>query len=125
MRAGAPPHASSQVMIYSRAGRFGYVVYHVVDFLRTNGGTSMFVGSCCATACMSVLNLAFCLDATGKLVKFLKMDTKSKDLQETANALLVSTTGIHGAFQLTRAKANWGKLKGLYRMGSFQTRKKN
>ncbi|CAE8700097.1 unnamed protein product [Polarella glacialis] len=66
------------LMIYSRALRYGFVVYKVVAFLYAEGGTVMFVGSCVTALLMSLLNALLVCDSAGKLVKFLPMSVKKE-----------------------------------------------
>mmetsp|Transcript_168183 Transcript_168183/g.535197 ORF Transcript_168183/g.535197 Transcript_168183/m.535197 type:complete len:261 (+) Transcript_168183:334-1116(+) len=109
------------LMVYSRALRYGFVVYNIVAFLYAEGGTVMFVGSCVATLLMSLLNALFVFDVAGKLVKFLTMsirkDAQPAVLRAASSELLVATTGIHGMRQLTRARHDWAKLRGAFALG--------
>merc|ERR1711972_642132 len=108
-------------MFYSRAARYPCVIYHVVMVLYAEAGTVMFVCGCVAAAFMSVINILLVADSAGKLVKFFRMciakDASPALIRRSSSRMLVSSTGIHGAHQLTQARSQWAKLRGAYSMG--------
>lgn len=108
-------------MFYSRAARYVYVTFNIVMFLYAEGGAFMCVGGGITAAVMALFNILLVMDSAGKLVKFLRMDI-AKDaqpalLREASSAVLISSTGIHGVHQLTKAQSGWAKLRGARALG--------
>jgi len=119
------------IMLWSRLFRYWYVVYCLLNFLWTEtAGSKMFYGALVVSVLMGLLNLIFVGDAIGKFTKFMTKSTPAlkkkvskrsltkediSELEEIAQEAL--SVGIPQQFQLSKSKKEWGKIRGLYRMG--------
>lgn len=127
------------IMWYSRAIRYGYVVYRIVIFLR-DISTLMYVGGICAAAAMSLVNVLFCLDVTKKFVKFIQVPVSLLDEKDPAKRqrnikhVKRTTVDLYAALSsrrhpksitLTKSRKEWAKVRGaVHMMGAMKELKK-
>jgi len=108
-------------LLWSRVLRYNYVCYSLLCEFYSSGNMALFWGGLSVTVAMSLINLLFFMDATGKLTKFLPMSyTQETEVEMELTAVTASLTGAPRAIFLSKAQKDWAKVKGVVRMGAFK-----
>jgi hypothetical protein len=101
--------------------RFVFVGYKLLGIAWAYGDLRVFCGGTIAIVMMSLLNILFFLDATGKFTKFIQMTHTEAGLDDKVVDMCAACAPI----RLPAAKKEWSKLRGLHAMGAFRDAKKS
>lgn len=113
------------VLVYSRVLRFAYCGYKLLSIAHASGSTGMLVGGSLVMAAMSLLNVLFVTDATGKFLKFMKLQhvdqaaplEKQKTLKIELDEAIVSMACAMSPIRIPKAKKEWSKVRGAVALG--------
>ena len=115
------------VIMWSRVVRYGFVWYKLMSLFKTDGSVA-FRLCLPPVVFMSLFNLAIIGDCTAKLAKFFSMSLDEHDHHELEHAAMQCLNSPRhcrppASFGITKAHAEWAKVKGAVKMAAIMHHK--